>query len=107
MLIYLTQQCLHQIKDFSEDQRAYWLENTNPEGKIKWKEGIREVLNGLQHLKSTTSERRPHLGPLENVINMFHEDLSRQTKSSDTHVAVYSSFGLTWDTIGDMLVALI
>ena len=59
---------------------------------------MREALNGLQHLKCTTSERRPHLGSSENLINMFYEDLSRQTESSDTHVAVFRhSFYLSFE----------
>ena len=65
------------------------LQNIIPEDTITYKERIREALHGLQYLKVTNCESRQHLEPLENLLNVFYQDLSRQSESSDPRVAVF------------------
>ena len=62
------------------------LQNIIPEDRITYKEQIREALQGLQYLKVTNCESRQHL---EDLLNVFYQDLSRQTESSDPRVAVF------------------
>ena len=107
------------------------LQNIIPEDTITHKERIREALHGLQYLKVTICESRQHLEPLENLLNVFYQDLSRQSESSDPRVAVcrrtvstlthsgpgrpkyeipkehllyFKSLGFTWNAIADMLL---
>ena len=51
------------------------LQNIAPEYTITYKERIREALNGLQYLKVTNCESRQHAEPLENIFNVFYQDL--------------------------------
>ena len=59
------------------------------EDTITHKERIREALNGLQYLKVANCESRQHMQPIENLFNVFYQDFSRQTESSDRRVAVF------------------
>ena len=65
------------------------LQNTTPQDTITCKEWMRKVLNELQYLKVTNLKSRQHLEPLENIFNVFYQDLSRQYESSDPRVAVF------------------
>ena len=65
------------------------LQNTTPQDTITCKERIRKVLNELKYLKVTNLKSRQHLEPLENIFNVFYQDLSRQYESSDPRVAVF------------------
>ena len=65
------------------------LQNITPEDTITYKERITQALNGLQYLKVTNCESRQHLEPLENLFNVFYQDLDRQFESSDPRVAVF------------------
>ena len=65
------------------------LQNTTPQDTITCKERMRKVLNELQYLKVTNLKSRQHLEPLENIFNVFYQDLSRQSESSNPRVAVF------------------
>ena len=65
------------------------LQNTTPQDTITCKERMRKILNELQYLKVTNLNSRQHLEPLENIFNVFYQDLSRQSESSDPRVAVF------------------
>ena len=65
------------------------LQNITPEDTIKFKERIREALNGLQCLKVTKCESMQQLKLLENVFNVFYQDLSSQSQSLDPRVLVF------------------
>ena len=105
--------------------------NITPEDTMIYKGQIREALNGLQYLKVTNCESRQHLEPLENLFNVFYQDLSCQSESSDPciaafrcivstlthsrpfrpkykipeeHLLYFKSLGFTWDTIADTLL---
>ena len=65
------------------------LQNTTPQDTITCKERMRKVLNELQYLKVTNLKSRQHLEPLENIFNVFYQDLSRQYESSDPRVTVF------------------
>ena len=43
----------------------------------------------MQYLKVTNCESRQHLEPSKNLFNVFYQDLSRQSESSDPRVAVF------------------
>ena len=75
---------------FEEISRlAEELQNITPDDTITYKERIREALNGLQYLKVTNCKSRQHLEQLANLFNVFYQDLSRQSESSDPRVTVF------------------
>ena len=63
------------------------LQHIIPEDTITYKERIREAL--LQYLEVTNCESRQHLERWENLFNVYYQDLSSQSESSDPRVAVF------------------